>query len=175
MPGSGKSTIGKALAKQLAKIFYDSDDEIVKRCGVDIPTIFEIEGEAGFRLRERAVLADISQQDGIVMATGGGAILNEETRSVMRERGQVIYLQASIDELVRRTKRDNVHQQKRPLLKSGDIYLRLQALYDARASLYNAAAHLVVDVDHPNATKSVAHILRALNIDQFAQPERPNP
>ena len=110
--GAGKSTVGRALAQMLGLEFVDSDAEIEQRTGADIPWIFEIEGESGFRDREAKVLADISSRDGIVMATGGGAIVRDENRRTLSERGFVVYLEATLREQVRRTSKD----QKRPLL-----------------------------------------------------------
>ena len=110
--GAGKSTIGKRLAESMGKKFIDSDHEIERRTGVSIPTIFDIEGEEGFRTRETAVIDELTQQRGIVLATGGGAILRPENRSFLSARGLVIYLNASVDQLHRRTRMDR----NRPLL-----------------------------------------------------------
>jgi shikimate kinase len=97
--GSGKTTIGKILSRNRGLDFFDSDHEIVARCGVSIPTIFEIEGEAGFRRREVCIINELSQQHGIVLATGGGAILAPENRAVLKERGTVVYLRCQPQEL----------------------------------------------------------------------------
>ncbi|NOR69611.1 MAG: AAA family ATPase, partial [Methylomarinum sp.] len=110
--GAGKTTIGRQLAKALQLPFYDSDKAIEEQTGVDIPTIFEYEGEDGFRAREQNMIEELTQIDGIVMATGGGAILREANREALQKNGFVVYLQCSIDKIVQRTKRDN----QRPLL-----------------------------------------------------------
>ena len=112
MPGSGKSTVGRALARRLGFIFHDADDELIRRTGVSIATIFEVEGEVGFRQREAQVVADLVGLRGIVLATGGGAILRADNRAQLKRNGEVIYLRASIEELVKRTQRDR----NRPLL-----------------------------------------------------------
>ncbi|MDO9194564.1 MAG: shikimate kinase, partial [Undibacterium sp.] len=104
--GSGKTTVGRALAKQLNKRFIDSDHEIEARTGVSIPVIFEIEGEASFRQREADVIRDLTAQENIVLATGGGAILNEASRKYLHERGTVIYLRAAISSILQRTRYD---------------------------------------------------------------------
>ncbi|HLP41844.1 MAG TPA: shikimate kinase, partial [Fibrobacteria bacterium] len=119
--GSGKTTIGRQLAMALHREFRDSDHEIVGRTGASIPLIFEIEGEAGFRKREREVIGDITSEPGLVLATGGGAILAEENRRVLRERGTVVYLYATIEQLLRRTAKDR----NRPLLQTADPKAKL--------------------------------------------------
>jgi shikimate kinase len=114
--GAGKTTIGKLLARQRGLEFLDSDQEIVARCGVSIPTIFEIEGEAGFRKREAAMIDELSQRKGIVLATGGGAVLLEENRTHLKARGTVVYLRCQPQELYLRTR----HDKNRPLLQTDD-------------------------------------------------------
>src|SRR5688572_1761916 len=104
--GAGKTTIGKLLAKHLGKSFYDTDQEIEKRTGVKVSTIFELEGEAGFRKRETAVIQELSQLSNIIMATGGGAILAEENRQLLKTNGTVIYLRANVNELWHRMRND---------------------------------------------------------------------
>ena len=116
MMGAGKTTIGRGLARALGRDFIDLDHELEARCGVRVPVIFEIEGEAGFRRRESAALEECTQRRNIILATGGGAILAAENRSRLRERGIVVYLRASVDELFRRTCRDR----NRPLLATAD-------------------------------------------------------
>lgn len=158
MMGAGKSTVGKALARRLGREFVDCDREIVERTGVPIATIFEIEGEPGFRKREAAVIAELAGRHGIVVATGGGAVLSEENRRLMRENGTVVYLHASLDHLHERTKRDVA----RPLLARGDRRATLSSLLEARDPLYREAAHLVVESGHPSAGALAGRIALAL-------------
>lgn len=142
--GAGKSTIGRHLAELLKMDFVDADHEIERRTGAGIPLIFEIEGEAGFRKREAAVIDELTQRSGVVLATGGGAILSEANRAAMRTRGKVVYLQADLDTLFERTRRDR----HRPLLQSPDPRARLATLLEVRAPLYLQEADLIVDTDH---------------------------
>lgn len=142
MMGAGKTTIGKVLSNSLCKIFVDSDHEIQKRTGVKIPVIFEIEGEAGFRKRESEVLAGLSEQRNIILATGGGAVLSAENRRLLRKSGIVIYLRASVNDLYRRTR----HDKNRPLLQTTEnLYARLNELYVQRDALYRETAHVIID------------------------------
>src|SRR5512145_1218945 len=106
MMGAGKTTVGKLLAKQLGKTFIDSDEEIQRRTGVTIPHIFDVEGEAGFRLRESAVIQELLAQNDIVLATGGGAILSPQNRSMMKQNGVVVYLKSTVHDLWQRTRHD---------------------------------------------------------------------
>nr|WP_231885943.1 shikimate kinase [Bordetella ansorpii] len=141
MMGAGKTTIGRGLARALGREFVDLDHELEARCGVRVPVIFEIEGEAGFRRREASALQECTQRRAIVLATGGGAILAEENRRLLRERGVVLYLRASVDELYRRTCRDR----NRPLLATADPRGTLRQLLTLREPLYHEVAHLVVE------------------------------
>lgn len=142
MMGSGKTTVGKALAKRLGLGFADADEQVVTRSGVSIPTIFEIEGEAGFRRRERQVLQDLATGERTVVATGGGAVLDPDNRQLMRAAGTVIYLHVEVDHLHRRTARDA----SRPILANApDRRATLESLLAARDALYREAAHLVVE------------------------------
>jgi len=140
MMGSGKTTVGKLLAKSLHKDFIDSDDEIQRRTGVTIPHIFDVEGEAGFRLREAAVLEEVLQHCDIVLATGGGAPLSQQNRDRLRENGVVIYLKSNVHDLWQRTR----HDQNRPLLQTADPRAKLQALYEQRDPLYASIADIVI-------------------------------
>jgi shikimate kinase len=159
MPGSGKSTIGRGLAKALHRPFIDLDQAIEDRCGVAIPVIFEIEGEQGFRKRESMVLQEVTaSQSNAVVATGGGAILAQQNRKVIADRGVVIYLKASLDELVRRTSRDR----NRPLLVTDDPKARLQALFDQRSPLYEQAADLVFETGAAGVSATVQLIVSQL-------------
>jgi shikimate kinase len=139
--GAGKSTVGRALARRLKLRFVDSDHEIEARCGVKIPVIFEIEGEPGFRAREAQAVLELTELDGIVLATGGGVVLAEENRRLLSERGMVVYLRATPEHLYERVRQDR----NRPLLAGGDPLARLRELYRQRDPLYRGVADLVVD------------------------------
>ncbi|MFQ5486913.1 MAG: shikimate kinase AroK [Gammaproteobacteria bacterium] len=156
--GSGKTTIGRQLAKVLDKTFVDSDQEIEARTGADIPWVFDIEGEAGFRQREQAVIDELTRRQGVVLATGGGAVLSEENRRHLAERGLVIYLRASIDQQLRRTAKDR----NRPLLQTGDPRARLEALLVQRDPLYREIANIIVDTDNRSIRSTVNTILKRL-------------
>lgn len=139
--GAGKTSVGRLLARRLGLRFVDADHEIESRTGVRIPVIFEIEGEAGFRQRESAVIDDLTRWQGVVLATGGGAVLDPANRAALRSRGTVVYLRASVDELWHRTRRDR----NRPLLRTADPRARLAELSAQRDPLYREVAHLIVD------------------------------
>ncbi|WP_212786071.1 shikimate kinase [Ferrigenium kumadai] len=140
MMGSGKTTMGRTLAKHLGKTFVDSDEEIQKRTGVTIPHIFDIEGEAGFRQRETAVISDLVGGENMVLATGGGAVLAEQNRAVLQQNGIVIYLKANVHDLWLRTR----HDRNRPLLQTGDPYAKLTDLFQQRDPLYREVADIVI-------------------------------
>ncbi len=150
--GAGKSAVGKQLARMLHLDFVDSDDEIEMRTGVDIPFIFEKEGEEGFRVREARVIEEVSRRDGIVLATGGGAVINDDSRNHLGARGFVVYLYTSVDQQVARTARGR----DRPLLENGDRRATLETLLEARDPLYREIADLVIDTDN-RRVKSVAN------------------
>ena len=156
--GSGKTTIGRQLARALGKAFVDSDHEIEARTGADIPWIFDLEGEAGFRRREREVIDELTRRPGIVLATGGGAVLAEDNRRHLAGRGIVVYLRTSIDQQLRRTARDR----KRPLLQTEDPRARLEALLAERDPLYREIANIIVDTDNRSVRSTVNAILRRL-------------
>ena len=145
--GAGKTTIGRSLARRLERAFIDSDREIEARTGVTIPTIFEIEGEEGFRKREAQVIADLACLSEQVVATGGGAILRQENRECLRQSGFVVYISVPPQTLWERTRRDR----NRPLLQVKDPLLRLKELYVQRDPLYRDVAHLVIDASRMNA------------------------
>jgi shikimate kinase len=141
--GAGKSAVGRHLARTLHLSFVDSDDEIESRTGVDIPFIFEKEGEAGFRKREAVVIDDLSKMDGIVLATGGGAVVDPDSRSRLGGRGFVVYLFTSVDQQVSRTRKGR----ERPLLEKADPRMTLQELLDQRDPMYREIADIVVETD----------------------------
>jgi shikimate kinase len=141
--GAGKSAVGRQLARTLHLTFVDSDDEIESRTGVDIPFIFEKEGEGGFRKREAAVIDDLTRMDGVVLATGGGAVLSADNRSNLGGRGLVVYLYTSVDQQVTRTEKGR----ERPLLENGDPREILEDLLRQRDPLYREIADLVVETD----------------------------
>ena len=145
--GAGKTTIGRSLARRLELDFIDSDREIEARTGVSIPTVFEIEGEEGFRKREAQVIEDLSRLRGRVVATGGGVVLRQENRDRLRESGFVVYLNVPPSTLWERTRRDR----NRPLLQVEDPLLRLKELYALRDPFYREVADLVVDGSRINA------------------------
>lgn len=152
--GAGKTTVGKLLARHLDKCFYDSDHEIVRRSGVTIPLIFEVEGEAGFRRREEAMIDELSSLDNVVLATGGGAVLSEVTRAVLKARGMVVYLRGSVEELWQRTR----HDRNRPLLQTADPRARLRELYAQRDPLYREVADVVIDTSRQNVNALVRQL-----------------
>lgn len=153
--GAGKTTVGRQLARRLARRFVDSDHEIETRTGVRIPVIFEIEGEAGFRQRESRVIADLAAESGLVVATGGGAVLDPENRAHLRQSGLVIYLCVPPAVLFERTR----HDQNRPLLKVTDPLARLQALYDQRDPLYREVADLVIEGTHGGGSSYMVKLI----------------
>lgn len=140
MMGSGKTTMGRSLARHLGKTFVDSDEEIQKRTGVTIPHIFDIEGEAGFRQRETAAIGDLVGRENMVLATGGGAVLSEQNRALLQQNGIVIYLEAGVHDLWQRTR----HDRNRPLLQTGDPRAKLTELYRQRDPLYQQVADIVI-------------------------------
>jgi shikimate kinase len=139
--GAGKTTVGRLLARHFDKQFYDTDYEIEQRTGVKIPTIFEVEGEDGFRKREIAVIEELTGLQNIVLATGGGAVLAEENRERLKKNGTVIYLRANVQELWRRTRNDKT----RPLLQTDNPRAKLEQLFEERNSIYSDIASIVVD------------------------------
>jgi shikimate kinase len=141
--GAGKTTIGKLLADELGLDFKDVDREIESRAGVDIPWIFDKEGEPGFRAREAAVLVELAQLDSVLISTGGGAVLLQENRLLMRATGTVVYLHTTVDEQVRRTGRDR----KRPLLQTDDPARVLAQLMAQRDPLYREVATIIIETD----------------------------
>jgi len=159
--GAGKSTVGRQLATALSFEFKDSDQEIQRRTGVDIPTIFEYEGEAGFRQRERQVIEELSGLSGIVMATGGGTVLRSDNRRDLTSRGVVIYLHCSPEQQYERTARDR----NRPLLHTEEPLTRLRQLTEERDPLYRQVADMVVSTERRGTPSVVKEIRRRLESD----------
>ncbi len=159
---AGKTTIGKQLAQVLGLAFHDSDQEIVQKTGASINTIFAVEGEAGFRDREEAVIDSLSQQHSIVLATGGGAILRDNNRRYLQERGTVIYLHTSIDTILARTQFDKT----RPLLQVDNPRAKLEPLYQARDPLYRSIADIIVSTEHGQVNDIIQEITAALHLKQ---------
>lgn len=157
--GAGKTTVGRMLAKRLCRPFLDSDHEIVERTGVPIPTIFEIEGEDGFRRREAQTIHDLTGGVDLVLATGGGVVINPENRRRLHETGWVVYLNVPPRLLYERTR----HDRNRPLLHVEDPLAKLEELHAVRDPLYREAAHIVVDGSHLVAAGIVQHLLREFN------------
>jgi 3-dehydroquinate synthase len=156
--GAGKTTIGRLLARRLNMTFIDSDHEIEARTGASIPWIFEIEGEASFRRREADMIRELTAQRGIVLATGGGAVLNPDSRALLAERGTVIYLRATVGSILQRTS----HDKNRPLLQTADPRKKLEDLTSQREPLYREIADLVIDTGRPNVQSMVQTILDQL-------------
>nr|WP_274601970.1 shikimate kinase AroK [Pseudomonas typographi] len=156
--GAGKTTIGRLLAKELRLPFRDSDKEIETRTGANIPWIFDREGEAGFRDREAAMLAELCAYDGLVLATGGGAVMRDENRKALYAGGRVVYLHASVEQQVGRTARDR----NRPLLRTADPAATLRALLAVRDPLYREIADIVVETDERPPRMVVFDILERL-------------
>lgn len=146
--GAGKTTVGRLLAKHYGCVFHDSDHEIETRTGVKIPVIFEIEGEAGFRKREEAAIADLTALSGVVLATGGGAVLSAANRERLRQGGVVVYLRGTPEHLYERTR----HDRNRPLLQTADPLEKLRELFRVRDPLYREVADIVVDTGRQSVT-----------------------
>ena len=155
--GSGKSTVGQQLAAELGKDFHDCDRVLEERTGVDIPYIFEIEGEKGFRRREAAVLRELTRKRGIVLATGGGVIVDPENRKALASNGFVIYLHAPAELLYQRTSRDR----SRPMLHAEDPRTRIDELLEAREPLYREVADFVIATGRRGSPRVVQEIIRA--------------
>lgn len=159
--GAGKSTIGRLLAGILNLPFNDSDRAIEERTGADIPWIFDVEGEEGFRSRETAVLKDLLQENGLVLATGGGIVLREENRRCLRAGGHVVYLTASLDQLLERTSRDK----KRPLLQVENPRQKIIDLIEQRHPLYSEVADYVVNTDRRSPKQVAQEIAQLISSD----------
>lgn len=156
--GAGKSTIGRLLAKELKLSFKDSDKEIEQRTGANIPWIFDVEGEAGFREREQAVIEELCTLDGVVLATGGGAVLRAENRAALHAGGRVVYLHTSVEQQLDRTSRDR----NRPLLRTADPGKVLAELLRIRDPLYREIADVIIETDERPPRMVVQEILERL-------------
>ena len=153
--GTGKTTVGRQLSRKLKMEFYDSDRVIEERTGVDIPLIFDKEGEAGFRARETAIIDELTQKKNIVLATGGGAILNAENRNHLINRGTVFYLKSNLQTLVERTSKDK----NRPLLQTAEpVEVTLKRLLEQRGPLYEETADYVIET----ANNSIHNVIQAI-------------
>lgn len=171
MPGAGKSTAGRQLAHALGVPFVDADAEIEKRIGTTIRAFFEREGEAAFRDVEQAVVADLIGRGGQVLATGGGVVLREANRQILRDGSTVVYLRASPEELFRRLRHDTT----RPLLQVADPLRKLRELFRERDPLYRAVAHFVIDTGRPSVATLVNMILMQLELAGIADVQRARP
>ena len=160
LPGSGKTTIGRQLARRLGLDYVDSDHVIEQRLGCSIRTFFELEGEDSFRDVESAVLDELTQKTGAVISTGGGSVLRELNRLRLRQRCQVVYLNAHPDELFRRLR----HDVNRPLLQVADPLTRLRDLHAARDPLYRATAHFIIETGRPSVATLVNMIVMQLEL-----------
>ena len=156
--GAGKSTIGKYLAQHLKLRFADTDAEIEARTGADIPWIFDVEGEAGFREREQQVVEEMTHWDDVVLATGGGVVIRPENRQALAGRGYVVYLYATVEEQVRRTRRDR----RRPLLQKGDPEEVLRSLMAEREPLYREIADHIIETDGCSPRTVAQRLMREL-------------
>lgn len=157
--GVGKTTIGRVLAEMLSLEFFDSDREIESATGADIPWIFDVEGESGFRLRETRMIEQLSAKKNIVLATGGGAIGAAENREWLKDRGAVVYLRAPISQQVERTSRDK----SRPLLQTPNPEQKIRELMEIRDPLYREVADIIVDTNHRSPKTVSQEICRQLN------------
>jgi shikimate kinase len=165
LPGSGKSTVGRQLARRLPRPFTDSDQVIEQRIGCPIREFFEREGEVRFRDIEEAVLDELTQQPG-VLSTGGGAVLRAANREHLRQRGKVVYLKSSPEELFRRLR----HDTQRPLLQVSDPLQRLRDLYATRDPLYRETAHFVIETGRPSVATLVNMIVMQLELAGVVPP-----
>jgi shikimate kinase len=172
MPGCGKSTVGKQLARHLGRPVGDSDTEIERELGTTIRQWFADHGEAAFRDVEQRTIHALTQQDGIVLATGGGAVLRPANRDALHSRTQTFYLRSTPEELARRLRNDT----QRPLLQGGDPLVRLRELYRDRDALYRKTAHFVVETARPSVPALLNMVLMQLELSGFVDPSQvPSP
>lgn len=165
--GSGKTTIGNRLAPRLGLRFHDCDQEIETRTGASVNLIFEIEGESGFRERESRMLEELSAREGVLVATGGGAMTSEANRELLRNSGIVVYLRTPVERQLQRLRRDKT----RPLLQTGDKKSRLEELAKVRNPQYEAAAHLVFPARSRSIERAVNQIFEAIKAYKAQQTE----
>jgi len=156
--GAGKTTIGKLVAKRLSNDFYDTDNEIDVRTGADIPWIFEIEGEEGFRKREASIIAELCLLDNVVLSTGGGVVLNRENCKSLKENGIVIYLKSSAEKLLKRVQTDK----RRPLLQTDDKLGRIRQILKEREPLYENLADEIIATDKQTIKQAVNEVLKKI-------------
>jgi len=166
--GAGKTTIGKQLAKNLGWDFVDSDHEIVARTGVKIPIIFDVEGETGFRKREKAMIDELSQCQDLVLATGGGAVLDADNRKLLRQRGVVVYLCATPEQLFKRTGRDR----NRPLLQTDDPLGKIKQLLAQRDPLYRDVADIIMETGEESVRVVVRKLLGHLKYQGIVEVDK---
>lgn len=157
--GAGKSSVGKRLAKQLSRKFYDSDKVLEERTGVAITTIFELEGEKGFRQRETKILQELVNVENSVIATGGGAVLSPKNITLLKQNSIIIYLKASVNSQIKRTR----HDKKRPLLQTDDRHATLQNLANTRNPIYDKIADIIIDTDTQSISSSIEQIITHIN------------
>ncbi len=157
--GAGKTTIGRQLAKILSARFYDSDHDIEQRTGADIPLIFELEGEEGFRKRESQVIAELVLLENIVLSTGGGAVTRPENRQALKDNGFIIYLKSTPEKLYKRTAEDK----RRPLLQNDDRLGQIKKILDEREPLYISLANEIIDTEDLSIKKIIQKILELTN------------
>jgi shikimate kinase len=169
MMGAGKTSVGKVLARHLGKTFHDSDLVIETRTGVKIPVVFELEGEAGFRAREAAVIAELTALKDIVLATGGGVVLDPRNRQLLKANGTVVYLRASVNDLWNRTR----HDRNRPLLRTTDPHARLCELHAQRDPLYREVADITMETGSQSLKTLVAKLEQRLERAQHPPPQLP--
>lgn len=156
--GAGKSSIGRRLAKRLTREFIDCDHALEERTGVTITTIFELEGEAGFRERETKILSQLSNLNEVVIATGGGVVLKDQNRAILQNDGTVVYLQASVETQLKRT----LHDKNRPLLEMGDRRAKLISMAKIRNPLYEEVADITIKTDSQSISASIKQIIEQL-------------
>ena len=167
--GAGKTTVGRALAQRAGLTFVDCDHEIERQEGCTVAALFARDGEAGFRAIESKVIDELTRRDGLVLATGGGAVLREDNRRALHDRGVVVYLRASPEELAHRTRNDR----SRPLLQTGDPRAKLRELFRQRDPLYRETAHFVIDTGRPSAAMLTQLVLTQLELAGVLDPAAP--